>query len=153
MISARLRGGFGWTDARILDISSRGLLLSAPKTPQRGAYVEVCRGAHRIVARVVWVKQERFGLRTQDTLPIEAITGEIDAGAPEAANLYPERRAKRRKPTAAESHERSKNRANAMQFVWIVGLAAVAGALAFDAVRTALSQPLSIISAQLAPKN
>jgi hypothetical protein len=153
MISARLRDGFGWTNARILDISSRGLLLRASKTPKRGAYVEVCKGPHRIVARVVWVEQDRFGLNTQDLLPIEAITGGTAASASEAEYLFPQPRLKRREASAAERLERSRRRSGAMQFLWIVGSAAAVGILAFDAVEGSLSRPLSIVSAQLTPKN
>ncbi len=152
MISARLRDGVGWSDARILDVSSRGLLLRASKTPERGSYVEVCKGPYRIVARVIWVQQDRFGVRTQDTLPIDAITNGVEPSSPEAQNLSPERSLKQREPTSAEQLERSRTWASAMQFLWVAGFGAAAATLVFDTVKSALARPLSVISAELTPK-
>jgi hypothetical protein len=57
LIEARLRQDRGWTDARILNISRRGLMVRSPAAPLHGTYVEVSRGTHRIVARVVWVSR------------------------------------------------------------------------------------------------
>jgi hypothetical protein len=153
MISARLRDGCGWSDARILNASTRGLLLHASKTPERGTYVEVCRGPHRIVARVVWVRQQRFGVFTQDAVAIEAITSSGHAAAPTSHSLNSERRSKRRSPTPEERSERSRRMASAMQFVWIAGLGVAGGTLAFDAVKGALSEPLSIVSAKLSARH
>lgn len=149
MISARLRDGFGWTNVRILNVSSRGLLLHAPKTPDRGAYVEVCRGPHRIVARVMWVHQDRFGVYTQDAVAIDAIAGGGEVATPRAESLTLDRRSKRRRPTAEERGERSRQWASAMQFLWIAGFGAAAATLAFGTVKGALSGPLSIVSAEL----
>lgn len=149
MISARLRDSQGWSNARILNLSSRGLLLHASRTPQRGTYIEVCKGPHRIVGQVVWVRQDRFGVRTQDKLAVEAIASGGDAGPPVAESLNLERRAKRRQPTAEERRERSRSVASAMQFMWVAGFGAAAATLAFEAVEGALSEPMSIVSAEL----
>lgn len=153
MISARLRDGSGWSSARILNVSSRGLLLRASKAPRAGAYVEVCRGPHRIVARVAWVQHDRFGVCTQDAVAIDAITSGGGSGVAEPAILTLPPRAKRRELTADERRERSRKRASAIQFLWVAGFGAAAGALVFDSVKAALSQPLAVVSAELSGKN
>lgn len=153
IISARIRDGAGWSSASILNISSRGLLLHAPKTPRPGAYVEVAKGPHHIVARVVWVKQNHFGVCTQDMLPVAAMTAGVDAGASGTVEAAPERRLKRPEPTASERLERSRRRASAMQFLWIAGISVAGGAVAFEAVKGALSRPLSAVSAELTRKS
>lgn len=148
LVSARLRDGLGWTSARILNVSSRGLLLRSPRAPRRGAYVEVCHGPHRIVARVMWVNRDRFGVHTQDCVAVDAIAGGPEAVG-ESGGAIPDSRPKRREPTAEERLERSRKRAGAIQFLWIVGLGAAGGAMVFDAVGGALSRPLSVVSAEL----
>jgi len=69
MISSRLRCGIQWRDAVIVNVSSRGVGLSAGSPPDPGSYVEIRRGAYLIVARVIWVNGVRFGVRTQDCVP------------------------------------------------------------------------------------
>lgn len=151
MVSARLRDGFGWTNVRILDVSSRGLLIRSPNAPPRGAYVEVCKGPHRIVARVVWVNQDRFGVCAQDCIAVDAIAAG-SAGSQEIANAGVQEPPRRRPPSAEEKLERSRKRAGVMQFAWIVGLGAAAGTVMFSVVRDSLSGPLSVVSAELAGK-
>jgi len=73
-----MRVGSAWNDVSIVDISSRGLALHAADPPPRGSYLEVRRGRHVIVARVVWAQQQKLGLRRQDPLAIDAIISEPD---------------------------------------------------------------------------
>ena len=149
MISARLRDSAGWSDARILNVSSRGLLLHARNTPQQGSFVEVARGQHSIVARVVWVRQDRFGVRTQDALAVEAIaTGEAapatPAGAPAASGGL-----RRREPSSAERLERSRTWARSTEFICILVFGVGAATMVFDTVKGSLSRPLSAVAAEL----
>jgi hypothetical protein len=147
MISARLRDGSGWTDARILNMSARGMLLNARSTPEQGSYIEVCKGPHRMVGRVVWVRQDRFGICTQDTVPLDAITA---GKAPAAATVVAEeRQAAPPSRSATERLERSRSRARAMQFLFLASFGAAAAALAFEAVKGALARPLSVATAEL----
>lgn len=74
-----MRGAASWHDARILNLSSRGLLLHTDRPPERGSYLEVRRGPHVIVARVVWTRAKRVGLKAQDVIPIDAIVREQPA--------------------------------------------------------------------------
>src|SRR3569623_912369 len=72
-VPTRLRMGASWSDACILNVSSRGVLIHTPQPPQRGSYGEVRRGDQGIIGRVMWSKGSRAGLRAQDRVPVEAI--------------------------------------------------------------------------------
>src|SRR4051794_34204558 len=54
MLPARMRTSAGWSDACILNVSSRGLLVHTRLATPDGATVELCHGEHVIIARVVW---------------------------------------------------------------------------------------------------
>lgn len=154
MISARLRHGTAWSDARILNISSRGLLVRAQQSPRRGSYVELYKGQHRIIARVVWTQDERFGVHTQDWLPVDSITMGIEpppAAAPAAGSV--ERRLRSREATAAERHEQSRRRSRAIEFLCIAAVGVAVAAFAFDAIGQTLARPLAEVSQRLVAAN
>ena len=151
LIDARLRQACGWSDARILDISRRGLMVRAARAPARGSYVEICRGTHRIVARVVWVNQDRAGLRTQDAIAVDAIVKGEDFVSPAAANRD-DRRSRRRPGRTAEQQECSRDRARKLQFLGVMLFAVGAGFTAFDTVRDTLSKPLRLVESGLAAR-
>jgi hypothetical protein len=81
MITARLRTGAEWSDACILNISSRGLMIQSGRTAPEGASVELRRGEHVIVARVMWRDGSRAGLRCDERLPVEEIMSQTGASA------------------------------------------------------------------------
>lgn len=152
MISARMRHGTGWSEARILNISSRGLLIQAPSAPRRGTYVEICRGQHRIVARVVWTQQERFGVFSQDRLPVDSITRGIEPPDLPAGAAGCERRSRPReqvRPALVDHLARSRQQSRTIEFLCVVAFGAIAAVLAFDTIRTTLSRPLAQVSASL----
>ena len=76
MVPARLRNGGKWSDACILNISSRGLIIRSGRTAPEGSIVELHRGDHLITARVVWRDGPRAGLQTEERLPVEEILSE-----------------------------------------------------------------------------
>lgn len=76
MVPARVRNGGKWGDARILNISSRGLMIHSGQAAPEGSVLELYRGHHLIVARVVWSDGLRAGLRTDDKLPVDEILSE-----------------------------------------------------------------------------
>src|SRR5512141_1251257 len=78
MLKARLRIGAAWRDACILDLSTRGLMIQANEPLRGGSYIEIRRGQHVIIARVMWTRDRRCGLLTQDPLSTEAIIAEPD---------------------------------------------------------------------------
>ena len=70
-IRARLRAKGGWTDARILNISSRGLLISASaRSPVQGTTIELWHGDNVIVGTVVWQEGTRAGVHSNERVPV-----------------------------------------------------------------------------------
>ena len=149
VLSARVRAGPGWGDACILNISSRGLMIYAQCAAEPGSFVELHRGAQRIVARVVWRKNHRIGLCSRNPLPVEdIITGDTAAAAGPAitANMMIERR---KQPRDAE---RSRERSRAIEFVSVVLIGAVLAGSAATYVQQTLSRSLSAVETALRPR-
>src|SRR4051794_29681232 len=73
VVPARVRTDGRWCDARILNISSRGLLIHSSYPVLEGTIMQIVRGDHLIVARVVWSDGSRTGLKSEDQLPVEEI--------------------------------------------------------------------------------
>ncbi|MEQ7874591.1 hypothetical protein ABDK56_11365 [Sphingomonas sp. ASV193] len=92
LIRARLCCDGRWSDACIVNLSSRGLGLQAADPPGRGTYVEIRRGLHVIVARVTWSNGRRFGAAARDRIAVASL---IRDSAPPAEVAAPvgERRA------------------------------------------------------------
>lgn len=143
-----MRQSAGWGDVQILDLSTRGMLIRAPAPLPQGSYVELQRGQHVIVGRVVWTSGGRAGVATQDSLPIDAIAGDpqrspADEENPAGTESVSERRLELRGRASERSHERSQWQSRAMQFACLVVMGAAAAVAAFGAVQQALSRPLS----------
>lgn len=68
-----MRNGSQREDVRIVDLSGGGLCLLGANSHRRGEYVELNRGNHSIVGRVVWATSQKLGLVAQDKIPIEAL--------------------------------------------------------------------------------
>ena len=150
MVRARMRSGAAWHDVAILNLSRGGLGIQAADPPLRGAYVEICRGRHVIIARVMWTKGHRAGLKSQDPIWTESLLAKpsTDVSAPPAASaVLVERRQKPRPPQ--ERHDRNRLAGRAMELACLgIGGAAMA-MLAFGMVEEALAQPLSKIGTAL----
>jgi hypothetical protein len=152
-----MRLGSAWRDVNILNISSRGLLLHAAPPPERGTYVEVRRGPHVIVARVVWSSQERFGVQSQDPLCIDSIISEPDrsSGGPGRAlesAAVDRRAASRNRPGSSDRHERSRQVSRIAEYLCLATFGAFLAAVGFEAVAEALGRPISQMSGALAQK-
>jgi hypothetical protein len=151
MIKARMRNGASWSDVCILNISSRGLSLQTAAPPPRGTYLEIRRGQHQITACVVWSKHHRFGVRTQDALPIDAIVHQPDQAAapsPTAGTEFVERRQSQR--PSAEQHERSRMLSRIIDFGLVGAFAASAAVGTYVTVAEAFQGPVAKASAALA---
>lgn len=149
----RLEGGF--SDVRIRDISSKGLLLEAEQAPRRGSYLEIHRGRHVIVARVVWSNAKRFGVLAQGRMNIGAIISEPDRSGTRkidpVTQLQVERRSSPR-PSAQDIAQRAtRNRytSAAMQFGLIVMFGASTAVGLFGFVEQSFSEPLGVVHAAL----
>jgi hypothetical protein len=142
MLPARLRSQAGWSDACILNISSRGLLIYSNGPAQPGKFVEVRRGGQLVIARVVWRKNQRIGLCSSDPIHVEDIIDADKAAAatvPTAAGVSIERR------RIPRDSERSRQHGRAAEFIAMV---LIGGALAFAAMASmeeTLARPLSAV--------
>jgi Flp pilus assembly pilin Flp len=151
LIQARMRIDGKWVDVRIHNISSRGLLVQSTASPPRGTYVEIFKARHTIVARVVWSKNQRFGIHTRERLDVGALMGEV---APPKADPAPssERRSDPRRLTAAQVTqrlERSQRISSAVEFGAIVACGVIAAMITVSAVYETLSAPFEKVSGSL----
>ena len=149
-----------WVDVRIRNISSRGLLLQSTTPPPRGTYVEIFKARHTIVARVVWAKDQQFGIHTRERLDVGALVGESASTKPPGAispDAQPpmERLSNSRRLTAAnvtQRLERSRRISAVVEFGTIVTCGAIAAALTVSTVYETLSRPFRDISSSLLRK-
>jgi hypothetical protein len=147
LVRARVRSGAAWHDACILNISSRGMLLQAAQPPARGSYLELRRGALVIVAKVIWTKSHRFGVKTQDALPVQAL---VDNGAVqdvgEGVRLGERRRQERSRLPADQS---SRQQGRVIEYGFAAALAAALSVFAAAQVHDMLARPFGAASAAL----
>lgn len=153
MIKARMRAGATWGDALILNMSSKGMLVRSSQPLNRGSYLEIRRGPHVIVARVVWSRSDRCGVQTQDPIPAAALIRDPDGQTAPAKSVQPaaiERRTAAR-PTALR-HEISRQKSRAAQFAVFAVACGFAALFAANIVSEVIAQPLETAQAALAAK-
>ncbi|HET9397624.1 MAG TPA: PilZ domain-containing protein [Sphingomicrobium sp.] len=154
MIKARMREGASWSDALILNMSSRGLLVRSDRSPSRGSYLEIRRGPYVIVARVVWSNSGRFGVQTQDAVPADDLIEDPDrepSRAKSVATALQERRLAQR--PADERLNASRHRARLTEFVAISAVLGSIAVLAAQLLAEVVARPLDAVQAALsAPK-
>jgi hypothetical protein len=143
VLPARMRSGSGWTDACILNVSSRGLLVHSARTGPRGSQVELWRGDHVIVARVVWRDGARAGLCTEGRLAVEHILSLNRATALQLIATADARGDRCRR--AGDSRSRGRT----FEFAGIVTIAIALAASVYGMVEQALARPLALVSAAL----
>jgi hypothetical protein len=71
-VAAQMRSEGYWIDVHVLNISTRGLLVQTKTLPEKGSYVEICRGSQIVIGRVAWCNGRKFGVRTQDRIDVSA---------------------------------------------------------------------------------
>lgn len=147
MLAARMRATSGWSDACILNVSSRGLLINASAAPAaKGSKIELRHGAHVIVAEVVWRKGRRAGLRSEQRVPVEEIMALSKAPSLQlTATQWPH--ADRRQ--TPRNHEESRERSRMFEFAGIVVVAVSLAAGLFSMVEAAFARPLAMVRAAL----
>jgi hypothetical protein len=147
LIRGKMRAGGPQTEICIRDLSSRGLMAQAHAAPARGAYVEIIVADQPIVGRVVWAKDRRFGIRTNDPLNVLALIHRIPA-APSRA--LPSSRPRRTVPAAArQGASSSRALGNIMQFALIAAFAVALGAALVNATYQVISSPFENVSVHL----
>jgi hypothetical protein len=144
---ARVWAGSQWSDACILNVSSRGLLIQTSRPIPEGSSVEILRGDHLIVACVMWSNAGRSGLKSEQQLPVEDILSLEQSRALQliASNgLIHDRRRKKRGVVVDP-----RLRGRAMEFL-AIGAIAASLAIGMGAMaERALSGPLASASAAL----
>jgi hypothetical protein len=143
VVPARLRHGAAWTDACILNISSRGLMIHTGRQIAKGTQVEVRRGDHIIIARVVWREGGRAGLRAEDRVPVDEI---MTLRRSPCLQLTARPVERRRYPRSAE---RNRLRGKAAQFATVATISACLAAAGLSMVQAAFARPLEMVSAAL----
>lgn len=73
VLPARLRCGSQWSDACILNLSSRGMMIRTGYAAQEGSIIEVRRDQHIIGGRVMWRNGSKIGLHCDDGVPVDDI--------------------------------------------------------------------------------
>jgi len=155
MIQARMRSGSEWSDVIIHNVSRRGMMLRASNPPVRGSYVEVRKASMTIVARAVWVRGQRFGVRTQDVIDMNALLDHAAQQLGAAIGLTPSRGNERRRaartapPNPAQAAERNRQRAALGQFALIAIVGGGAAWLLAGAVHSLLASPFDAIRGAL----
>jgi hypothetical protein len=142
VIPARLRMGALWTDACILNISSRGLMIQATRAAAEGSMIELYRGDHVILARVVWRCGMKAGLQAEERIPVEEIMSlatapnlQLTAGARPPGE-------RRKRP---RTHEQSRQRGKIFEFASVALIGASLAAGAYGMVEEAFARPLAVI--------
>lgn len=147
VVPARLRMGSRWSDACILNVSSRGLMIHCAQPAERGSYVELRRDDQVIVGRVVWRSGSRLGLRAQDRVPVEAI---VTAKAAQSLCWTTDGRPSvERRKTPRGNPDRSRLQARAMQFASVVIVGAMLSVAVGSMVAQALADPLARVRTAL----
>jgi hypothetical protein len=146
MLPARLRNGAQWADACILNISSHGLLIHCPRAVSDAGVVELRRGDHVIVARVMWRDGTRAGLQADERLPVEQIMSLDQSQALQltASSGAVERR-KQPRPTAIDARLRGRT----MEFVSVGVIAASLAITIWSMAEQALARPMAAVAAAL----
>ena len=143
---ARLRAFSGWSDACILNVSSRGLMINAPSAvAAQGSTVELWHGEHVIVGTIVWRKGNRAGLQAEERVPVDEILAISHAAALQlTASEWPKIDRRRK---ARQDHNRSQGRAIEFAGVAVIAISLVAGTCVM--FEQAFARPIHAIEAAL----
>ncbi len=151
-ITVRLKGEHGWENARIRNVSSRGMMIHCEAPPGRGSYVEIRRGSYVVVGRIVWAAEGSFGLQAQDRIELAALAaagggetrqaGErFSSGCAKAVALPPQ--------AIAERAEASARFARTFHYIAILTVSLAFSWLLFDTAASALADPLEAVGSVL----
>lgn len=153
MIKARVRAGASWEDALILNMSSKGLLVRSNRSVNRGSYLEIRRGPHVIVARVIWSGAGRFGVQTQDPVPAADLIRDPDGAAARPKAVLGENPDRRFAPRSSEArHEKSRQGGRAMEFMALALACGLIAVLIGNTVSDVFAAPLDAAQAALASR-
>ena len=147
-IAARIKTGANWADGRILNISSRGMLLHHSRPITIGSQIEVRNDGRAVNATVVWREGFRAGLNCAQRIDlgdwIAAWDEECGAsgGSASVAGTV-DRRALPR------THEQSRELARKLEFIAIAFIAVLIAVSVASLAASVLFRPFAAISAVL----
>src|SRR6476469_5929199 len=147
MLHARIRAAVGWSDARILNISSRGLMINGHLAALHCNEVELWHGERVIVATVIWRKGTRAGLRALTQIPVERIMASSRDASLQLppAKHWPQLERRRKRRATSDS----RLLARAFEFVSVTAIAVLLGFGVFALTEEALARPLGFVQAAL----
>ena len=140
LLPARMRSESGWSDACILNISSRGLLVYSSGFAPAGSFVEIRRGGQLVIARVVWRQNQRIGLCSPDRVHVQDIIGAETAAPALEATPNGDCCDRRR---VARHEEDSRSQAQAIQFIAAVLFGAALAFAALHAAKESFARPIA----------
>jgi hypothetical protein len=142
VLPARLRSGAMWSDICILNISSRGLMVQSARVGSEGSQVELYRGSHVIIARVVWREGARAGLQADDRVPVEEI---LCADGAASARLTVQGRPLERRRVVRRPAVDSRLKGRAIEFVAVGMITVCLAGGAWALVETAFAKPIAMV--------
>ena len=151
-----MRVGASWSDVCIRNMSSRGLLVETATPPAQAVYVEIRRGPSVIVARCVWVREDRCGLRTQERMTIDELDNQstkIKAQFVESA--WAQSGIDRRSPNRASEIRLDQNSmpARISEFAVIALFGGLLAYVAAASLQEAFARPISVATAAIGGVN
>ena len=149
VLPARVRTAAGWSDACILNVSSRGLLIHSRGEAEAGMTIQLHHRHHAIVARVIWRHGARAGLHSEDRIPVEEIMILGQAHNVTLTAVDQPGVERRRAPRDDTRHGESRARGRTIEFAGALVIAAVLATGMLAMVETALARPLASIGALL----
>jgi hypothetical protein len=148
VLPARLCAGADWSDTCILNVSSRGLMIHSSRPAFPGSVVELRRGEHVIVARVMWRDGARLGLQAEERVPVEEILSLSNTKSLQLAALGGALIERRKEPRLDPDGARSDGRW--MEFLATIAAAAIFAGCAWSIAHQALAKPLAAAQVALA---
>jgi hypothetical protein len=141
--------GAAWSDACILNISSRGLLIQTSRSTPQGSVVELRRDDHVIVARVVWREGMRAGLSAADRLPVEEILSLRQSSTLQPKAVDGQVIDRRKRQRMQDAYEEGRLASRTMEFASVAVIAVCLAGTVFTLAEQALASPIAYIEAAL----
>ena len=143
LVSARMRSPAGWGEARILNVSSRGMMIRTVHPAHPGSLIELRQGDQVMFAQVVWQSGTRAGLRSNNVLPVTDLMCMSETLGEPAVQWSPGGALAQVRPSCIDEAAVA-YRSRIMQFAAITAIAAIVatglGSMAVDVLGTPLKQ-------------
>lgn len=145
-VSIRTRVNLGphWVDGKVLNISSRGMLLHSKRPLPIGAKVHIRQGSQAVAARVVWREGQRSGLECQAGIAINEWLAACEAPPPAER-----REARRAAPSLARREEGSRLVARRIEHIAVMAIALAISVSVTALAASALIEPFHAVEAAL----